>query len=325
MSGAPPLTRAREFFAVLIAWLFVSITAVAADSQVCEAALTDTARNDRIVPVRIRLPAGDASVPLVIFSHGLGGSLDAGTRWAQAWTRAGIAVIHVQHAGSDESLWRGRAQPDIGSALRGAMSAEQLLARLDDVAFVLDRVERDKTLGECSLQRLDRNRIGVAGHSFGAHTTLGVAGQRLPIAVQPRGAADPRVRAAIAFSPAPPVSGKDADAFGNIVMPVLSITGTEDGDPPLIASVRSLTPADRERPYKAMRPGSKYLLVLDGADHMVFSGNVQRRRANDNDERVSGIVEDVTTRFWKSTLFVDPPDLLQPPKMLSPRDRWQTK
>ncbi|MBM4231258.1 MAG: dienelactone hydrolase [Gammaproteobacteria bacterium] len=319
------MIRLPKFFVMLTVLLSVVSRAIAADLQICEAVLTDPDRDDRNVPVRVRLPAGDASVPIVIFSHGLGGSLDAGTRWAEAWTRAGIAVIHIQHVGSDESLWRGRARSDIGSSLRGAMSAEQLLARFADAAFVLDRVERRETLGGCSVQRLDRERIGVAGHSFGAHTALGVAGQRFPIAVQPRGAADPRVRAAIAFSPAPPASGKDADAFGDIVIPVLSITGTEDGSPPLIASVRPLTPADRERPYKAMRPGSKYLLVLDGADHMVFSGNIQRRRASDNAERVSNIVDDVTTRFWRSTLFADIPVVLERPRSLSGVDRWEAK
>ena len=49
----------------------------------------------RIVPVRIRMPATGAHVPVVLFSHGLGGSVAAGTRWAADWTNAGFAAIHL--------------------------------------------------------------------------------------------------------------------------------------------------------------------------------------------------------------------------------------
>src|SRR5688572_27427954 len=66
--------------------------------MVCEAIWRDTAR-DRNVPVRIRMPAGSGQVPVILFSHGLGGSRDAGTEWAQAWVQGGFAVVHLQHPG----------------------------------------------------------------------------------------------------------------------------------------------------------------------------------------------------------------------------------
>src|SRR5690242_1320032 len=87
---------------------------------VCEAQWHDPAR-DRIVPLRIRMPAGTGKVPLILFSHGLGGNLDAGTIWAQAWAQNGFAVIHLQHAGSDSGILR-------TGGLRRAMSGEQLRA-----------------------------------------------------------------------------------------------------------------------------------------------------------------------------------------------------
>ena len=34
--------------------------------------------------MRIRMPAGTAKAPVILFSHGLGGSLDGGTNWAVA-------------------------------------------------------------------------------------------------------------------------------------------------------------------------------------------------------------------------------------------------
>jgi hypothetical protein len=42
-------------------------------------------------------PEGDSACPLVLFSHGLGGSVDAGTQWAEAWAAAGVATLHLQH------------------------------------------------------------------------------------------------------------------------------------------------------------------------------------------------------------------------------------
>jgi len=66
-SGAQPVPRPRT----------------TAAPAVCEASWRDGARN-REVPVRIRLPDGTGPIPVILFSHGLGGSLDAGTDWGEA-------------------------------------------------------------------------------------------------------------------------------------------------------------------------------------------------------------------------------------------------
>src|SRR5690349_9228918 len=164
----------------------------AAAATICEARWHDAAR-DREVPVRIRMPAGTGKVPLILFSHGLGGSLDAGTLWAEGWVADGNAVIHLQHPGSDAAA--------IGRGLRQAMTPEQLRSRAGDVHFVLDEVARRRREGGCDLTRLDLRRVGMSGHSFGAQTTLAIAGTTYPFG----SLADPRVRAAIAFSPQPAI------------------------------------------------------------------------------------------------------------------------
>jgi predicted dienelactone hydrolase len=58
------------------------------------------------------------------------------------------------------------------------MTPEQLQARAGDVRFVLDRVARGGAEGACDLGRADMGRVGMAGHSFGAQTTLAVGGTR---------------------------------------------------------------------------------------------------------------------------------------------------
>jgi len=66
---------------------------------VCNAVWTDAARSGRAVPVRIRMPEGSGRAPVILFSHGLGGDLDAGTDWVTAWNEAGFMTVNIQHAG----------------------------------------------------------------------------------------------------------------------------------------------------------------------------------------------------------------------------------
>ncbi len=250
----------------------------------CEASWHDAGRN-RDVPVRIRIPEGQGKVPVILFSHGLGGNLAAGTQWAEAWLADGNAVIHLQHRGSDRRAMR------VGR-IRDAMSLDQSRSRAGDVRFVLDEITRRPREGACDLARLDLSRIGMSGHSFGAQTTLLVAGAHYPFGT----AGDPRVRAAIALSPQPSVLS-DARAFGPIRMPFLSITGSKDELPRL----NQVTARDRERPFRAMAPGRKYLLVLEGGDHMMFGGLDQRPSA----AHVRQMVARATTLFWRAMLRGD--------------------
>ena len=68
----------------------------------------------------------------MLFSHGLGGRVDGGTQWAEAWARAGIATLHLQHPGSDSDVIRNGGP----RALREAANAKQLQARCADVRLV---------------------------------------------------------------------------------------------------------------------------------------------------------------------------------------------
>lgn len=257
----------------------------------CDAVWRDNAR-DRDVPVRIRMPAGTGREPVILFSHGLGGSLDGGTNWAVAWAKAGFIVVNLQHPGSDRSI--------IGSGhIAAAMAPAQLVARVDDVHFVLDELGRRPREGACDLHRVDLAHVGMSGHSFGAHTTQAIAGQRFPVAGI---TADPRVEAAIAFSPSPPVRGSDAAAFGAITMPFFSITGTEDVAP----ITPNITAKDRERPFRAMPPGSKYLLLLEGANHMMFNAqDGLRGPASIATPHIRDTVIAATILFWRAELRRD--------------------
>lgn len=284
-------------------WLFAALLAIsaflapAAGAQtLCEATWTDSARGNREIPVRIRMPAGTVRAPVILFSHGLGGSLDAGTDWVAAWQAAGFITVNIQHHGSDDAIWQGKARPMQG--LRGAMNAEQLKARADDVHFVLDRVARGGMAGACNLGRADMSRVGMAGHSFGAQTTLAISGARY---AGQASMADPRVKAAIAFSPQPAKGQSDQAAFGGIRIPFFTVTGTKDS----MVLLSGVTASDRVRPYEAMPRGAKYLLVIDGANHMMLGGQQMRMRNGGPPADMERTVTEATILFWRATLTGD--------------------
>ncbi len=317
-----------------------SPAAVSYSGPVCEAVWHDAAR-DRDVPVRIRMPAGTGQVPVILFSHGLGGSLDAGTTWGEAWARNGFAVVHLQHHGSDDALWRGKSRPAaILAAMRSGMTAEQLIARAGDVHFVLDELARRPREGRCDLTRIDLSRIGMSGHSFGAQTTLAVAGESFP-GTGDGALRDGRIRAAVAFSPAPPRGASEEatrQAVATIRIPFFSLTGTEDQVPVLTRT----TPEERTLPYRYMPPGGKYLLVLKGAGHAAFGGQspaetgrrggwwARHGAGSAPPAHVDSVAVASTLAFWKATLLGDPAarDFLTGggvQRLLAPGDRFESK
>jgi predicted dienelactone hydrolase len=302
---------------------------------VCDAVWRDAARG-RDLPVRIRLPDGNGrapakSVPVVLFSPGLGGGIIGGTLWGNAWAARGIAVIHLAHPGSDASVYAGAANADdLKARVRAAATGVQLQARVGDVSFILDELARRPREGACDLARLNLSRIGLAGHSMGAWTAQAVAGQRYFGAAAFR---DPRIVAAIALSPSTLTTGDVSEAFGGIMIPFLSITGTADGTPKIARDAVPSTAqieqqAQRTGPYAGMTPGRKYLIVFQDGDHMVFAGNL-RRTPTGPDSHIQTVTARLSTAFWGMTLFGNTDDAallasgLTP--MLAAGDRFSAK
>jgi len=77
----------------------------------------------------------------------------------------------MQHAGSDEAIFDVPAL-QILESFTSAASLENSTARIEDVSVVLDQLEIWNTDSQHALyQKLDLNRVGMSGHSFGAATT----------------------------------------------------------------------------------------------------------------------------------------------------------
>lgn len=239
-------------------------------------AWTDEARA-RTIPVKIYQPDGAGPFPVVIFSHGLGGNREGATYLGERLASWGFLAIHIQHPGSDSEVWAGmRTRRAIMGALREAVRDPQTaVQRFQDMPFVLDEIERRAASGELPA---DPEHIGVYGHSFGAHSVLAVAGR---IYRTPQGditAVDDRIDAGMALSPPEPGANTDpADIpyiYSAIDIPLLHMTGTEDGNPVMQRS----DPAERLIPFQNIAGAPQYLVVFDGGDHGVFSGRESRFR-----------------------------------------------
>jgi predicted dienelactone hydrolase len=222
-------------------------------------------QRSRSVPVRLFWPAAAQShaVPLVIFSPGIGSSRDGYTYLGRYWAEHGIASLHLQHVGSDRSLWTGDLLTVI-SRFQQATSDSEAIARVEDAHFALDQL-----LASRFGASIEQRQIIAAGHSYGATTTLLEAGARVIRGQHVLQFRDPRISAAIVFS-APPFYG-DAD-FGPILSPVtiptLHITSTDD-----VIRLPGFGSdlLDRQKVFDATGSAFKILAIYSEGSHNVFT------------------------------------------------------
>ena len=206
---------------------------------------------------------------------------------------------------------------------------QNLLLRVADIPAVLDQLQRwYGEPGHALHGRLDLQRVGMSGHSFGAVTTQAVSGQSFPGA----GArfTDPRIRAALAMSPSVPAAGDADRAFGAVKLPWLLMTGTED-----VARIGGTTlgPADvasRLAVYPALPAGDKYELVLQGAQHHAFGERLLPGEGPSRNPNHHRAILALGTAFWDAFLKNDPAAKawLQGEgarAVLESGDRWQWK
>ena len=309
--------RRIHFILGLIAALMLGARAYAASYEVAgplHVAVTEGVWHDagrgRDVPYLIRYPSdGAGPFPVVVFSHGLGGSARGAPYYGDHLASHGYVVVYVQHPGSDTAVWRGVLKPgmpfavenvDVPALARTVANPKVTLDRFGDIPFALAQIAAIN-IGPGPLHgRIDTTREGMSGHSFGAVTTQAMAGQ-----VFPTGASVPRTpfKAFLAMSPSSDQRGNDERAFSRFDRPFLFLTGTKDDF--------SIRPNDtdvakqRLRPYEVMKGAPATLVVLTGGDHMVFSGRQETGRSLPKDERFRTIVKAASLAFWDAYLKGD--------------------
>lgn len=107
-------------------------------------------------------PARGRRLPLIVMSHGAGGTALQYGWLGDALARRGYVVVAVDHPGASG----GERATDAGNAL--------WWRRADDVTAAIDATLADPVLGP----RIDARRIGMVGYSLGGATGLLLAGAR---------------------------------------------------------------------------------------------------------------------------------------------------
>lgn len=259
-------------------------------------------KRQREVPVKLYLPLdADEPCPVVLFSHSLGGSREGYAYLGRHWASHGYVSVHMQHPGTDESLWRGR--DDASSAMgRAAKNPDNVVDRAEDISFAIDELTRCNEGQDDSLhERLDLNRIAMAGHAYGAMTTLIVVGEVGNTFSKRENLADPRVRAFVVMSPPVPVHRGGFDKmYAPIRIPGLHLTGTFDE----VETGRTKA-SDRRIPFDHIEGADQYLVTLRGGTTRVFTGRERRGRGGERDERLQDVVRMVTTAFLDGHLRGD--------------------
>lgn len=203
-------------------------------------------------PVRVYGDGGGCR-PVMIVSHGFGGSQRGLYSLAEASAAAGYRVFVMAHLESGRAHLRAalRSKDRRRAIIAAAGSAESHRARFAD----LDAAWRHAT-HSC------RPPFAVfAGHSMGAQTVMMEAGALARIGALGRN----RFDAYIALSPQGVGARFARGAWRQVRKPVLMVTGTRDGG--VDGSFQSRLSA-----FEGLPPGQKRLAIIDTANHRNIGG-----------------------------------------------------
>ena len=112
----------------------------------------------------VEYPTRPGSYPLILFSHGFGATRQAYVGLSSHWASQGYVVIKPAHSdsgkvqtGNAADAWRDQTPADWRNRVR-------------DVTAILDGLDKIEESYPELKGKIDRNKIGVAGHSYGAFT-----------------------------------------------------------------------------------------------------------------------------------------------------------
>ncbi|MFP5262191.1 MAG: alpha/beta hydrolase family protein [Blastocatellia bacterium] len=187
-------------------------------------------------------PVRKGRFPLVVFSHGNGGTRHQNTFWCDYLASHGYVVVSADHTGNARmTIIGGKVIP-----YQAAERAQSAKDRPRDMSFLLDQmIAWDRGADKRFAGRIDTDHAAAAGMSFGSYTVHWAADQ------------DARFKAIVAMSGAPPT-------HTNLTVPSLRMLGTED---------RTLGPAGNAaiRDNHAKHTGPSYLLELKNGGHYSFT------------------------------------------------------
>jgi hypothetical protein len=274
--------------------------------KMARGSLTDGSRGNRAINLKMYYPGNEAlrALPIIVWSHGLGGSIDGAAFISRYMAANGYIVLHVQHPGTDSSLWEGKTGHAWDIIRATPIPRSDTIARFVDVPFVLDNLSDWLAQNYPHvLVQADMGNIAMSGHSLGSLTTQVLLGQRFfdgDGLLQDY--SDPRFKCGILYSPIPEfrITGDlPFDIYCTIKRPLFHMTGTDDSSP-----VEGFEYQRRLEVYDNS-PSERYMLILNDGDHMIYNGSRGKLGQNPNRELHETIVKMASLAYWEAQLKGD--------------------
>ncbi len=218
--------------------------------------------------------AKEGPYPLLVFSHGYGGSGINYAFFTEALAARGWVVVAPDHhdrytavrirSGHKKVFDRWgllRHAKEIASS--SPRDREKYLYRLDEMQLTLDRIVAHPMFG----QLIDRERIAVGGHSFGGFTALGICGTLAE-------RHDPRVKAVLLFSTGAGGYLFTENELRRVQIPSMLFIGERERSS--LRGTRTMAEL-ADKIYRSMSP-PKYFLEVKGAHHFSFNNRLTATR-----------------------------------------------
>ncbi|MEO8036416.1 MAG: hypothetical protein ABI837_18410 [Acidobacteriota bacterium] len=226
------------------------------------AILHDPQRN-KDLEMSIEYPTRNGPYPIIIFSHGFGGSNLGYVALTEYWTSHGYVCIKPKHADAGAL-----ADPKNALAEWRKQNENNWRDRARDVTLILDSLATLEQQYPELRDRMDHAKIGVGGHSYGAFTTMQLGGMKVFQNGSALTLSDPRIKAAIAMSPqgVGDANGLTPESWRDVRLPILYMTGTLDK----LADGEAVE--RRHDAFQYSPAGDKYFVSIEGARHLSFVG-----------------------------------------------------
>jgi len=271
--------------------------------EIEELVLHDPVRGKEL-ETRVYYPKAGGTFPVIIFSHGGGGSKDGYGDLARFWTSHGYVCIHPTHEDTRLSLQRATlSEEKFRNEFFGFWNnPAKLIDRAKDIPLVIDSLELiGKQIPQLK-SKIDYRAVGVGGHSAGAYSAQVIGGAVLTFEDgKPQNAVDDRVRAVVLLSAqGPPQQGLTWHSWDNFTKPMLNVTGSRDGRGHGQKMVTKLAP------YLYSPPGERYLLFLEGAGHNLGGIALAIPQPNNPEQLFVDCIKIASLAFWDTFLNTDP-------------------
>lgn len=251
--------------------------------------------------VRVSAPVTGDELPIIVFSHGFGESLDGYAPLVDFWAAHDFVVVQPTHLDSR----RLNVTPD------DPRYPDIWRSRVQDLTRIVDRLDLIEAAVPGLAGRLDRDRIAAAGHSWGAQTVSMLLGARVldALGVPGEDLSDPRINAGVLLAVAG-TGGADLTPFAAEHFPFMNPSFAQLTTPALVVA------GDKDQSALSVRgpewftdayfrsPGANSLLTLSGAEHSLggIGGYGSAETTDESPERVA-LVQRLTWAFLRSALY----------------------